>query len=245
MEERLQKIIAHAGICSRRQAEVYIAEGRVAVNGKIVTQPGLKVDPAKVEISVDNNQIHREKAVYILLNKPVGYVTTMADPQGRPIVTDLLPDVDNRVFPVGRLDLNSEGALLLTNDGTLANRILHPSYEVNKTYEALVKGTPKFPALRQLEQGIMIDGRKTWPASLRILQKNQGTTLIEIVIHEGKKRQVRKMFQTIGHHVLRLKRTAYGNLKLGSLQPGKHRYLTKNDLKRLFYKKPLYNQKHT
>ncbi|RUM37866.1 MAG: pseudouridine synthase [Desulfobulbus sp.] len=245
MEERLQKIIAHAGICSRRQAEVYIAEGRVAVNGKIVTQPGLKVDPAKVEISVDNNQIHREKAVYILLNKPVGYVTTMADPQGRPIVTDLLPDVDNRVFPVGRLDLNSEGALLLTNDGTLANRILHPSYEVNKTYEALVKGTPKFPALRQLEQGIMIDGRKTWPASLRILQKNQGTTLIEIVIHEGKKRQVRKMFQAIGHHVLRLKRTAYGNLKLGSLQPGKHRYLTKNDLKRLFYKKPLYNQKHT
>lgn len=245
MEERLQKIIAHAGICSRRQAEVYIAEGRVAVNGKIVTQPGLKVDPAKVEISVDNNRIHREKAVYILLNKPVGYVTTMADPQGRPIVTDLLPDVDNRVFPVGRLDLNSEGALLLTNDGTLANRILHPRYEINKTYEALVKGTPKFPALRQLEQGIMIDGRKTWPASLRILQKNQGTTLIEIVIHEGKKRQVRKMFQAIGHHVLRLKRTAYGNLKLGSLQPGKHRYLTKNDLKRLFYKKPLYNQKHT
>jgi len=235
MEERLQKIIAHAGICSRRKAEVYIADGRVSVNGKIITQPGLKVDPEHVTIAVDGKSIHREKSVYILLNKPVGYVTTMNDPQGRPIVTDLLPDVDNRVFPVGRLDLDSEGALILTNDGTLANKILHPRYEVNKTYEALVKGTPKSSDLRQLEQGILLDGQKTWPAAVRIIRQNKGTSLVEVIIHEGKKRQVRNMFHAIGHPVLQLKRTAYGNLKIGTLGPGKHRYLTKKDLKKLFY----------
>ena len=235
MEERLQKIIAHAGICSRRKAEVYIANGRVAINGKTITRPGVKVDPEKATITVDGKTIQREKAVYILLNKPVGYVTTMDDPQGRPIVTDLLPNMDNRVFPVGRLDLDSEGALLLTNDGNLANRVLHPRNEVNKTYEALVRGIPKPENLRRLEQGIELEGLKTWPAKLRVLRKIKGTALIEVVIHEGKKRQVRKMFQAIGYPVLRLKRTAYGKLKLGSLEPGKHRYLTQKDLKKLFF----------
>ncbi len=235
MEERLQKIIAHAGICSRRKAEIYIADGRVAVNGKTITRPGVKVDPEQAIITVDGKTIHREKAVYILLNKPVGYVTTLNDPQGRPIVTDLLPRMNNRVFPVGRLDLDSEGALLFTNDGTLANKVLHPRNEVNKTYEALVRGIPKPENLRRLEQGIELDGLKTWPAKLRVLRKTRGTALIEIVIHEGKKRQVRKMFQAIGHPVLRLKRTAYGKLKLGTLEPGKHRYLTQKDLKKLFF----------
>jgi 23S rRNA pseudouridine2605 synthase len=131
--------------------------------------------------------------------------------------------------------LDSEGALILTNDGNLANKILHPRYEVNKTYEALVKGTPKSGGLRQLEQGILLDGQKTWPAVVRIIRQNKGTSLVEVIIHEGKKRQVRKMFQAIGHPVLQLKRTAYGNLKIGTLGPGKHRYLTQKDLKKLFY----------
>ena len=237
MAERLQKILAHAGICSRRKAEEYIANGRVTVNGQLITSPGIKVDPEQDKISVDGKPILKEEKVYILLNKPTGYVTTMSDPQGRPIVTDLLPGIKHRVFPVGRLDLDSEGALILTNDGAFTNRILHPRYEVNKTYEATVRRVPSPSDLQRLEQGIDIDGHKTWPAKLLVLhgKKGQkGTTTIEVVIHEGKKRQVRKMFQAIGHHVVRLKRTAYGNLKLGSLKQGKYRFLTKNDLKKLF-----------
>jgi 23S rRNA pseudouridine2605 synthase len=234
MEERLQKIIARAGICSRRKAEEYISNGRIAVDGKVVTQPGLKVDPVQVKITVDGKQVRREKNIYILLHKPPGYVTTMSDPQGRPIVTDLLPGIKHRVFPVGRLDLESEGALILTNDGTLSNKILHPSFEVNKTYEATVKGVPKAAELQRLTRGIMLDGRKTWPAKLRILRRKKNETTIEVIIHEGKKRQVRKMFQAIGNPVLRLKRTAYGGLKLGVLGSGKYRFLTQIDLKNLF-----------
>ena len=232
--ERLQKIIAHAGICSRRKAEEYIAAGRVRVDGQIVDKPGLKVDPQQVTILVDGKPIQAEEKVYILLNKPVGYVTTMADPQGRPIVTDLLPSSGHRLFPVGRLDLDSEGALLMTNDGGLANKVLHPRYEVNKTYEATVRNFPDKSALQRLEKGIVLDGQKTWPAKLRVLHRKKGTTTVEIIIHEGKKRQVRKMFQAIGHYVIKLKRTAYGGLKLGTLESGKYRFLTKNDIKMLF-----------
>lgn len=234
MEERLQKILARAGICSRRKAEEYIVDGRVAVDGKVVTQPGLKVDPELVSITVDGRPVQGEEKIYILLNKPPGYVTTMSDPQGRPIVTDLLPGVKHRVFPVGRLDLESEGALILTNDGALANRILHPSFEVNKTYKATVRGIPGKGKLQRLARGIMLDGRKTWPAQLRVLHRKKGEATIEIIIHEGKKRQVRKMFQAIGHPVLRLQRTAYGGLKLGSLEQGKYRFLTLIDVKKIF-----------
>ncbi len=245
MEERIQKILARAGICSRRKAEEYVAAGRVAVDGQIITRPGVKVDPECAAILVDGKPIRQEEKVYILLNKPPGYVTTMDDPQGRPIVMDLLPGIKHRIFPVGRLDLDSEGALILTNDGALANKLLHPRYEINKTYEATIQGFPQPSALKKLEQGILLDGHKTWPASLRILRRKKGTTTIEVIIHEGKKRQVRKMFQAVGHHVLRLKRTAYGSLKLGPLEQGKYRFLKKNDIKKLFLKKTLYNQKHT
>jgi len=234
VEERLQKILARAGICSRRKAEEYIAAGRVRVDGQLVDRPGLKVDPDQVEITVDHKPIHQEKKISLLLHKPPGYLTTMSDPQGRPIVTDLLPGIKHRLFPVGRLDLDSEGALIMTNDGALGNRILHPGFEVNKTYEATVKGRPQTTALQRLEQGIVLDGQKTWPARLHILHKNKGTTLLEIIIHEGKKRQVRKMFQAIGYPVLRLKRTAYGKLQLGSLRRSKYRFLTKNDIKKIF-----------
>ena len=232
--ERLQKIIAHAGICSRRKAEEYIAQGRVRVDGKPITQPGLKVNPDQVVITVDGKPLQEEKKVYVLLHKPRGYVTTLSDPQGRPIVTDLLPDIPERLFPVGRLDLDSEGALLLTNDGALANRVLHPRFEVNKTYEATLQSLPKKSDLQRLEQGIVLDGKKTWPARLRILKKKRDVAVIEIIIHEGKKRQVRKMFQAIGYPVIRLKRTAYGRLQLKNLPTGTYRFLDKNDVKRIF-----------
>jgi 23S rRNA pseudouridine2605 synthase len=234
MEERLQKILAQAGICSRRKAEEYIHAGRVAVNGVTVTKPGMKVDPAAASVTVDGRKIRHEKKLYILLNKPVGYVTTLEDPQGRPIVTDLLTEIKSRVFPVGRLDLNSEGALLLTNDGAMSNKILHPRFEVKKTYEATVRGAPARTALQRLERGITIDGRRTWPAKLKILRRKKGTTTVEVIIHEGKKRQVRKMFQAIGHPVLRLKRTAYGGLRLGSLGRGKYRFLSQTDIQKIF-----------
>lgn len=232
--ERIQKIIAHAGICSRRKAEQYIAEGRVKLDGELVTQPGLKVDPQQSFITVDGKPLQEEKKVYILLHKPRGYVTTLSDPQGRPIVTDLVPEIPERLFPVGRLDLDSEGALLLTNDGALANRVLHPRFEVNKTYEATLQSLPQKTDLQRLEQGIILHGKKTWPARLRILKNKKDLAVIEIMIHEGKKRQVRKMFQAVGHQVIRLKRTAYGQLRLQNLPEGTYRFLGKNDVKKLF-----------
>ena len=234
MEERLQKVLARAGIASRRRAEELIRSGRISVNGRVVTGMGCRVDPAVDRIFFDGRPVRLEKKVYILLNKPAGYVTTLSDPQGRPIVTDLVRDVRERVFPVGRLDLDSEGALLLTNDGALANHILHPRYEVNKTYEVELRKTPGRGDLRRLAQGILLDGKKTWPAQVRILDRRPGRTRVEIIIHEGKKRQVRKMFQAIGFPVARLTRTAYGELKMGSLPSGKYRFLGKNDLKKIF-----------
>lgn len=241
---RLQKFLAHAGIASRRKCETIIESGRVQVDGKTVKTMGVKVTPGIEKITVDNKEIAAaEKHVYILLNKPKGYVTTVADPQGRPIVTSFLQNVKERVFPVGRLDLDTEGALLLTNDGELTQSILHPSNNVFKTYEAEVKGNPKSSDLRTLETGIMVEDKKTSPAKIRVIQKNKGNSIIQITIHEGRKRQVKKMFQAIGHPVLSLKRLAYGNLGLGNLAPGKYRFLKKNEIKLIFSNKSLYKQK--
>lgn len=232
--ERLQKILAQAGLASRRGAEQLILDGRVAVNGKIITQLGCKIDPEKDAVSFDGKTLSLENKLYLLLNKPAGYVTTLSDPQGRPIVSDLIRDVPARLFPVGRLDLDTEGALLMTNDGELGNHVLHPRYEVNKTYIATVHGFPARSRLANLEQGIMLDGNKTYPAQIKVLDARKGATRIEIIIHEGKKRQVRKMFQAIGHEVIHLQRTAYGQLQLGHLPIGKYRILCKNDLKKIF-----------
>lgn len=237
MEERLQKILAKAGIASRRNAEEMIRAGRIRVNGQVVTTMGCKVEPSRDQITCDGKLLVFEEKIYLLLNKPAGYVTTLADPQGRPVVTDLITGIAARLFPVGRLDLETEGALLMTNDGELANRILHPRFEVNKTYEALVAGAPSKEALALLAGGIEIDGVRTHPASLRILRRHARQTLVEIIIHEGKKRQVRKMFQAVGHRVLHLKRTAYGGLLLGGLPTGAHRLLTKGDIKKIFSEK--------
>jgi len=234
MEERLQKILARAGLGSRRKCEELIKAGRVAVNGRTITNMGVKVDAGLKAITFDGKPVCSEKYIYLLLNKPTGYVTTLSDPQGRPIVTDLLPDIKKRVFPVGRLDLNSEGALLLTNDGRLTNYILHPRYNVTKTYEIMVKYSPTPEKLQQLEQGISLDGAQTLPAKIRFLSRKRTKIRLEIILHEGKKRQIRKMFSAIGHPVQRLKRTAYGGLTLGNLQPARYRFLSKKDIKNIF-----------
>nr|WP_321466271.1 pseudouridine synthase [uncultured Desulfobulbus sp.] len=237
MEERLQKLLAKSGIASRRGAEQLIQEGRIRVNGAIITELGFKADPVTDEISFDGKRLQFEKKIYVLLNKPAGYVTTMADPQGRPIVSDLLRDFSERLFPVGRLDLDTEGALLMTNDGELGNAILHPRYEVKKTYEAWVAGFPSAQQLERLEQGIEIEGITTQPAQVHVLKRSTHQSLVEVIIHEGKKRQVRKMFQAINHRVMHLKRTAYGQLRLGTLASGKYRVLGVNDLKKVFSNK--------
>jgi 23S rRNA pseudouridine2605 synthase len=232
--ERLQKILAAAGVCSRRQAEKLISDGRVTVDGQVIDTLGSKVDPAHHEIKVDGRPLNRTGLVYYLLHKPRGYVTTMSDPQGRPLVTSLLKGVKARVFPVGRLDIDTAGALILTNDGELTQKILHPSNEINRTYLARVAGRPSEARLDSLRQGIMLEGRKTWPARLGIVGTTPDTTSIEITIHEGRKRQVRKMFAAIGHPVLELTRTAYAKLELGNLPVGRFRELTQKDLEKLF-----------
>ena len=232
MQERLQKVLAKAGVASRRKAEELIRQGKVRVDGKVITEMGIKVDPETQDIECEGVALDpQEEKVYILLHKPAGYLSTVDDPQRRPIVTDLLKNIKERVYPVGRLDLETEGALLLTNDGELAQRILHPSHEVNKTYVAKVKGKPGNKKLDALSKGIELEGRKTWPANIEVLKSEAGSTTIQITIHEGRKRQVRKMFDAIGHPVLKLKRTAYGQLELGELGPGKYRFLTPADIK--------------
>lgn len=231
---RLQKYLADCGITSRRKAELLISEGSVSVDGKIITEMGYKVDPQLQEVRYKGELVERTKEhIYILLNKPRGYVTTMSDPQGRPIVTSLLKDLDVRVFPVGRLDIDTEGALLLTDDGELTHKILHPSHESTKTYEVVVKGLVSQGKIRKLEQGIEIDGRKTWPAKISKARKQGQATRLVITIHEGRKRQVRKMFEAIGHPVINLKRIAYGQLRLGSLKSGTYRFLTPEDMKKV------------
>lgn len=241
MEERLQKILAKAGICSRRAAEELISSGQVTIDGKVVTEMGIKIDPKRHQIIAKGQPIRfSEKKVYILLNKPEGYVTTLHDPQGRPIVTSLVTKVPERIFPVGRLDFESKGALILTNDGDLAQRVQHPRFEVNKTYIARITGKPSSAKLEQLEKGIDVDGHITAPATLKLRKSGPKESVVEITIHEGRKRQVRKMFTAIGHHVTELTRISYGNLKLGSLKPGKFRFLNKSDISSIFRK----NKKH-
>lgn len=232
---RLQKFLAQCGVASRRKAEEFIQKGRVKVNGKVVDSPGCKVEPGKDVVLFDDREVRpEEELIYVLLNKPKGYVTTLSDPQGRPVVTSLVDDLPARLFPVGRLDLDTEGALILTNDGNFAQKVQHPRHETNKTYEALVSGLPGKGKLQQLEKGIVLEGTTTAPASLTVLKRLKGQTLVQITIHEGRKRQVRKMFDFIGNPVINLKRVAYGSLYLKNLPSGKYRLLNHKDLKRVF-----------
>ncbi|HTP66292.1 MAG TPA: pseudouridine synthase [Geobacteraceae bacterium] len=227
MLERLQKILANAGIASRRAAEGLMTSGRVAVNGVVVTELGAKADPEHDRITVDGRPVRASgEKLYILLNKPVGYVTTLKDPQGRPVVTDLLKGVKERVYPVGRLDYNTEGLLLLTNDGELANRLAHPSHEVEKEYLVRVRGAVASEQVRLLADGVELDDGRSAPAKVGQVRQSASNTWLSITIHEGRYRQVRRMCEAVGLSVVRLKRTRYGILETGLLKPGEFRSLT-------------------
>ena len=228
---RLQKYIARCGVTSRRKAEDLIRAGRVRVNGEIIEELGTKVRPGLDQVSVDNRPIElEEEGVYILLNKPRGYVTTLDDEFNRPKVMDLIKGVEERVYPVGRLDRDTEGLLLLSNDGALTHKLTHPSFEVEKTYQALVKGRLRPDEIEAFRRGLMIDGVRTYPAGLRVLRESGDQSLIEVVIHEGRNRQVRKMCQEINHPVVDLRRISFGPLDLGGLRPGEYRPLTGDEL---------------
>jgi 23S rRNA pseudouridine2605 synthase len=239
MPERLQKILSAAGVASRRLAEELIAQGRVAVNGETVTEPGTKADPETDEIKVDGRRIQvKQRRRYILLFKPRGYITTRSDPQGRPTVMDLLRGVKEYVYPVGRLDYDSEGLLLLTNDGDLAARLTHPRHEVDKVYHARVRGVPDEHALERLAKGVTIDGRRTAPARLRLVdpperRASADQTTVELIIHEGRQRQVRRMFDAIGHPVMRLKRVRIGPIEDPDIPVGHWRELTPDEVARV------------
>lgn len=230
---RLQKVLADAGVASRRKAETLIEGGNVKVNGRIA-QIGDKADPQRDRITVHGKPLdtHTE-ACYVMLHKPRGFITTMSDERSRKCVAELVADVPARVYPVGRLDRESEGMLLLTNDGDFANAMTHPTHHVSKTYRVTVRPGVTEDQLTALSAGVLIDGRRTAPAQVRVLTQEPGRVVLEIVLHEGRNRQIRKMCEQVGLEVARLKRTAVGPLRLGMLQPGQWRYLSAEEVRRL------------
>lgn len=237
MIERLQKYLAGAGIASRRKCEELILQGRVEVNNFVVTELGTKVDPRKDIIKVDDKLVKYKEDKhysYILLNKPKGYLTSLSDPFGRPTVLDLLKGVKERVFPVGRLDFNSEGLLILTNDGELAYALTHPAKEVEKVYIVKVKGIPSSEKLKTLSKGVTLKNNyKISPCNIYLLKTVNGNAILKVKIKEGKKRQIRKMAEYIGHFVLKLRRIQTGPISLKGVKPGEYRYLNKEEIKSL------------
>lgn len=232
--ERLQKVIAHAGVASRRKAEEMIAQGMVSVNGKVVKELGTKVTNSD-RIEVNGIPLEQEGKRYFLLYKPRGVISAVKDDKGRKVVTDFFPHVKERIYPIGRLDYDTSGLLLLSNDGEFTNLLAHPSYEVQKTYIAKVQGIPSREALKKLETGINLEDGKTAPAKVKLksLDKRKGNSIVEIIIHEGRNRQVRRMMEAIGHPVLKLKREQYGTLNLYGLNSGDSRELTPHEVKQL------------
>ena len=229
---RIQKVLSDNGVLSRRKAEEYIREGRITVNGR-KAQLGHPINPVKDIIAIDGQKVlleRKKRNVYLMLNKPRGYVTTTSDELGRRCVTDLVEDAPAKVYPVGRLDRNSEGLLLLTNDGSFANTVMHPSNHITKTYRVTVHPDVTDEQAAQMSAGVMIDGKMTLPATVLILQKQEGRVVLQISIQEGRNRQIRKMCEAVGLEVARLKRTAVGPLKLGMLQPGQWRELKPAEL---------------
>lgn len=239
MAERLQKVLSQWGVASRRQAEQMILDGRVRLNGAVVEQLGQKADPLLDQIEVDGKLIqshHRPKLTYLLLHKPAGVVSTCHDPQGRPTVLDLLPTAIRQVglHPVGRLDIDSTGALLLTNDGDLTVCLTHPRHSVLKTYQVWVRGHPPEPILKQWRRGVLLDGRLTRPAQVRILNTDRSTGLLEIGLQEGRNRQIRRVAEQLGFPVVQLHRVAIGSIKLGDLPSGQYRQLVPEEVDFLY-----------
>lgn len=227
---RINKYIAQAGVASRRKADELVEKGSVKVNGAVMREPGYDVKDGD-KVSVNGRIIEKkQKLVYVLVNKPMGMVTTASDDKDRATVMELVRDIDERLFPVGRLDYNTTGALIMTNDGELAYRIAHPKHELGKTYRALVKGVLSEERARKLRNGIDIGGYVTRRAKVKIIKGGANSTLVEITIHEGKNRQVRKMFAAVGNPVQELERTAIGDIRLGHLKEGHYRKLTREEI---------------
>lgn len=230
--ERLQKVIANSGYCSRRKAEELIKNGKVMVNGKKIEELGFKVDGNDI-ITVENKILKKENKEYILLYKPRGVVTTTSDEKGRKTVLDLI-ETSKRLYPVGRLDYDTSGLLLLTNDGELTNILIHPKNEIDKVYIAKINGIMNGFEIKTLEKGVLIDGKKTAPCKVKVRKKEKDSSIIELTIHEGKNHQVKKMFETIGFKVLKLKREKLAFLNLSGLKPGEYRYLSIKEVKMLY-----------
>ena len=238
MEQRLQKLIATAGLASRRHAEDLITSGKVTVNGAVITELGTKADPAKDHIKVNGKLINplltSQQKTYVLLNKPRGYLTSVSDPEGRPLVTELLPQSLGRLYPVGRLDFNTEGLLLLTNDGDFTNFITAAKNRVEKIYEVKVKGVPPEPAINRLRRGVVLDdGTRTAPAEITRLEETASNSWFQISLHQGRNQQIRKMFDSVGHSVVKLRRVQIGSLTDERLKPGYWRLLSAAEVSRL------------
>jgi 23S rRNA pseudouridine2605 synthase len=238
MEQRLQKLIAAAGIASRRHAEELIASGKVSINGKTITELGVKADPDHDHIKVNgrliNPLLNRQEQIYVLLNKPKGYLTSMSDPEERPLVVDLIPNSLGRLHPVGRLDFNTEGLLLLTNDGELTNIITSARNKIAKLYRVKVKGMPSEKAIERLRRGVVIgEEERMAPAEVRKLRASGVNAWFEVKLYEGRNQQIRKMFDAIGHSVVKLLRSQIGPLEIGPLRAGEWRYLTSREVAQL------------
>ncbi|MGP4070269.1 pseudouridine synthase [Halobacillus sp. B29] len=232
--ERLQKVIAHAGVASRRKAEKMIIDGKVKVNGEVVKELGTKVS-SNDDVEVEGVPIVKEAPVYYLLYKPRGVISSVSDDKGRKVVTDYLPEVDERIFPIGRLDYDTSGLLLLTNDGEFANLLMHPKHEVDKVYIAKTKGIPSREQLQQLKKGINVDGEylKAVHAKINSSDPKKNSAIIQVILHEGKNRQVRRMFEALGYPVDKLKRERYGTLDLHGMNAGDSRPLKPHEVKQL------------
>lgn len=233
MEKRLQKILSEMGIASRRKAEELIQEGRVTVNGQMATL-GTKADAARDHIKLDGKLLIRpEPKVYLMFHKPKGVVTTLHDPEGRPTIKDFLKGIKYRVYPVGRLDYDSEGLLLLTNDGDFAHAVLHPSKEIAKTYLVKVKGLPEDARIEKLRTGVRLSDGLTAPARVKKVRATENNAWLEMTIHEGRNRQIRRMCKTVGHPVIKLKRIKINGIDLGDISTGEYRYLTGPEIARI------------
>lgn len=230
-QERLQKVLASAGIGSRRHCEEYIRDGRVTVDGETVTELGIKVDSQAQKVCVDGERIRFQKKQYFLVNKPIGVVCSNADPQGRPRVIDLLPPWHGRLFSVGRLDESSEGLLIVTNDGELAHALAHPRFQVERVYRCIIAGIPSDETFKQLRQGLHFTEGKFRMRDVRRLKSNGKSTLVEVILTEGQNREVRRLFARVGHKVLKLKRTAFGPMKIGELETAAYRPLTASEVR--------------
>jgi 23S rRNA pseudouridine2605 synthase len=232
--ERLQKVLAHAGVASRRKCEELIESGRVSVDGVVVTELGSKVDISSQKVTVDGKPIQVEQKICVMIHKPTSRITSVSDPEGRKTVMDIVTDIEQRVYPVGRLDYDTSGLLLMTNDGELTHRLLHPSYRLDKVYRATVLGLVDKLTIHKLEHGIELDDGLTAPAKVNVLRQHPRESVVELTIHEGRNRQVRRMFDALDMPVKRLRRIQFGPLVLGTLGVGTYRFLTREEWDALY-----------